>query len=249
MDRALTFVIDREPKDLPIEDLASWLLLLGKALHVADPSTSSKHELTYSMVALETGSTALAIYANNFEAAEHQVKEFTRQMADPVKRRTIKQYKNLQDKCNESNTKIEVLRAKDRERILYLLPESPPKQMTIRGETTIYGILERIGGSSTIAANVRQHGMDKVTTVTLSRELAKQMAQYLYNEVRLEGEAEWEIDSLEMTNFRVSAFTPFNPGSIDDTLDELAKLTGRGMWHESDQTIEDFLSDIRGREW
>lgn len=249
MDRALTFVIDMDARDLPMEDLASLMILLEKALYVADPRVSSKYDLKYSVIALEPGSTALAISANNLEVGEKQVQEFTRQMADPIKKNSVRQYKNLQNKCNELNTKISVSQGGSKKPSLYLVPEPPLEQTTIRGGTTIYGVLERIGGSSTIAANVRQHGMDKVTTVTLSKELAKKMAPYLYSQVRLEGEAEWDISTLEVVSFKVTSFTSFNPGTIDETLDELAKLTAGGLWNESNQTIEDFLYDLRGREW
>ena len=247
MEKILTLVIDdKKPTELPIEDLGTLLHLLGKALKAANPSASSEYNLKYSLVSLESGSTVLAYSSNNSYIGALQAKELTRQMADPEKRRSVKSYRNFQDKCNELNTAILFFPGRDEKPALRLVPEKPPKQATFTGQTTIFGVLERIGGASVVSAHVRQHGMEKIINVTLTRDMATQMAQYLYKDVRIDGEAVWDAESLEIVTFTARGFETFNPIPIKDTLIKLAQLTGLGIWHNTGQTIEEALLDLRG---
>jgi|LSQX01.2.fsa_nt_gb hypothetical protein len=246
MEIALRLVLDKEPQELPIEDLGSLLSVLSKALQAADPTISAEYKLHYSMIALKAGSTEVACVANDTYIGEQQVRKLSKQMADPHQRRAVQPFSNLQKECNRMNTKILVFPGQSTVPSLQLAPEMPPEDVSIRGLTTIYGVLERIGGSHTTSASIRQFGHDRITSVLLTKDLAVRMARFLYREVRVEGEAEWDTGSLELLRLSATDFEPYNPGRMGDALEMLASLTKRGLWEDTGQTIADFLRDLRG---
>ncbi len=101
-----------------------------------------------------------------------------------------------------------------------LLPES----QFIRGETTIYGKVERVGG---VDPKVRIRLSDhEVVSCYLNEVLAKELGKLLYAEVGLRGQATWEANDHSLVYFRVEELLSYRKGRVASALDELREACG-----------------------
>ncbi len=99
----------------------------------------------------------------------------------------------------------------------------PPPAIKRRGAATLYGKLVTVGGVSPHALLAQENGRN--VRVHLDRELAKKLAQRLYDVVGLEGEAVWTAD-YEIEEFTAARVLPYRDGSILEAFDALARGAG-----------------------
>jgi len=84
----------------------------------------------------------------------------------------------------------------------------------ISGETTIYGIVQRVGGADPTAWIKLTGGQRIIVNVTES--IAKTLAKNLYEEIGFKGEARWSISTNQIVEFKLSeivkeySYTPAN---------------------------------------
>ncbi len=88
-----------------------------------------------------------------------------------------------------------------------------PEEHFIRGETVIYGKVERVGGvDPKVRVRVSEH---EVVSCRLNEDLAKELGVHLYSEVGLRGQATWDAKDQSLAYFRVDEILPFeNAGAV-----------------------------------
>ena len=117
-----------------------------------------------------------------------------------------------------------------------------PAPPTLRGTTTIYGKCLRVGGATKPRAEVRVLKDDTLLYLNLSIELAKELATRLYEEVVLEGQATWNVETWQIESFRVSAIADFRPGKLSEAFEDLAQAA-KGRWDDVDAL--DYVKALR----
>src|SRR5262249_1420463 len=120
-----------------------------------------------------------------------------------------------------------------------------PSVRTIKGQTTIWGRLIRIGGKQKSVAKLElPDGSDLY--VRVPKNLAIELGSRLYEDVSLEGEATWEADKGAIIAFSASRVTSYSPHrrSIVQTFKDLAEAS-EGRWNDIDP--EEFVDHLRGR--
>ena len=88
-----------------------------------------------------------------------------------------------------------------------------PEEHFIRGETVIYGKVERVGGvDPKVRVRISEH---EVVSCRLNEELAIELGAHLYDEVGLRGQATWDAKDHSLAYFRVDEILPFeNAGAV-----------------------------------
>ncbi len=82
-----------------------------------------------------------------------------------------------------------------------------PEERFIRGETVIYGRVERVGGvDPKVRIRLSEH---EVVSCRLNEELAKELGTHLYYEVGLRGQATWDAKDHSLAYFRVDEILPY----------------------------------------
>ena len=93
-----------------------------------------------------------------------------------------------------------------------------------QGDTTIYGKVERVGGST---PRVRlKLDDDQVIYTEINESVAKRLAKDLYEEVCIKGFAKWRKENLKIEEFKVEQVIDFTDGPITEALQELKAVIG-----------------------
>lgn len=92
-----------------------------------------------------------------------------------------------------------------------------PEDHFIRGETVIYGKVERVGGvDPKVRVRLSEH---EVVSCRLDEALAMELGAHLYTEVGLRGQATWDATDHSLAYFRVDEILPFeNRGAAEAAL-------------------------------
>lgn len=110
--------------------------------------------------------------------------------------------------------------------LLDLSPDYPievPQPDYLRGETVIYGKVERVGG---VRPRVRLRISEReVVSADITEEQGRELGQLLYHETGLHGRATWDAKDGSIAYFRVFEVVPHKPGSSKTAFEELAMLT------------------------
>ncbi|MDE3067965.1 MAG: hypothetical protein KGJ60_10505 [Verrucomicrobiota bacterium] len=92
-----------------------------------------------------------------------------------------------------------------------------PEEHFIRGETVIYGKIERVGGvDPKVRVRLSEH---EVVSCRLDEALAIELGAHLYTEVGLRGQATWDATDHSLAYFRVDEILQFeNRGAAEAAL-------------------------------
>jgi hypothetical protein len=125
-----------------------------------------------------------------------------------------------------------------------IVPEVPiqiSKDFFFEGETTIYGKIERVGGS---APKVRvKLDNDDVLYLEVDESLAKKLANRLYESIALKGMAKWRKHDYRIEDFKIEAVQHFEAGKITEAMKELRGSIG-AFWDKVGN-IDDYILNAR----
>lgn len=125
-----------------------------------------------------------------------------------------------------------------------IVPENPiqiSKDFFFEGETTIYGRVERVGGS-TPKVRIKLDSED-VLYVEVNEPLAKQLAGRLYESISLKGLAKWRKHDYKIEDFKIESVQPFEEGKITEAMKELRQVIGGG-WDKV-ENVDDYIMNSR----
>lgn len=119
-----------------------------------------------------------------------------------------------------------------------------PEENFIRGETVIYGRVERVGGvDPKVRVRLSQH---EVVSCRLNENLAKELGGHLYAEVGLRGQATWDAKDHSLAYFRVDEILPFeNAGAVSAAYALNDATQGA---YDPVKDVPDFVRKLRGED-
>jgi hypothetical protein len=116
--------------------------------------------------------------------------------------------------------------------LLDLAPEFAveiPRPEYQRGETVLYGRIERVGG---VRPRVRLRVSEReVVYGDITEEQSRELGSRLYSDAALRGQATWDAQDGSIVYFRVQEILHYQPGKIRDAFEELRK-TAQGAYDE-----------------
>lgn len=122
-----------------------------------------------------------------------------------------------------------------------------PRMGPFTEQSTLDGKVVRIGGTDATAHALIEDGEGKILSAECTRELAIELAQYLYKQpVRLIGNARWvrtEVGDWELLSFRAKEFIPLTPGDLASAIGKLREV-GADWKKEADPAA--LLRRLRG---
>ena len=119
-------------------------------------------------------------------------------------------------------------------------PVPPPSIPEVRGTTTLFGRCVRVGGMRPRAEISLQRG--GTLFIDVSEALARKLAQRLYEQVSLDGEASWDAQTWSIQSFRATDVADFRPGSLVSAFHELSAAAD-GAWDGVD--VEVYVAERR----
>jgi hypothetical protein len=119
-----------------------------------------------------------------------------------------------------------------------------PEAETVKGHTTVYGTVERVGGKTKPKVHVRIGEGEKII-VEVGEERARDLAGHLYDDVYLEGEAVWLMESGKIESFELEKIIESDTGGLSEGLNKLSEVVGED--YDNVDPIE-FTRRIRGSE-
>lgn len=97
----------------------------------------------------------------------------------------------------------------------------------ISGPTTLFGRCTRVERQPPGACFRRSNG--QLVEVSLSEDLAREIAQHLHEDMRLEGNAVWSLDTWQITTFVASRVLPYRPVPPSQAFESLADAAGDAL--------------------
>jgi hypothetical protein len=119
-----------------------------------------------------------------------------------------------------------------------------PAARTMSGTTTIYGRCMRVGGEEPVA-RIKLTKNQRTITAELTEALAKLLAPRLYEEVGLEGVAQWRTVDWEIVHFQAKRILEYRPAGPVGAFADLAEAAA-GRWWSID--AEDFVRKMRSED-
>jgi hypothetical protein len=208
------------------------------------------------LVQIRSSSAGYALATPYRESALNILSSTGRAIEDPSNSEwsapTISSLKDVSEIAKSLGVKIEIRKPKKGSKLGDVIAKITPTTYTevanaafVRGQTTVFGTIERIGGAQDARCAVRVSEQSKLVYCDLaSDELAKRLAPYLYQAVSLHGEATWLRTNWRLTNFEIRSFDPPKTGSFKDALADIWRAGGKA-WDK----VEDpdrFIAKLRG---
>ncbi len=114
----------------------------------------------------------------------------------------------------------------------------------IRGETTIYGAVTRVGGANENSPTIQLRTIEgRLIYCTADQKNAKIAAQRLYQQIGLLGVAEWDVRTYEITSFEVTAISDYEHTSLSEAVESLSQTYGEQFDEIAD--VDSFVRELR----
>lgn len=117
-----------------------------------------------------------------------------------------------------------------------------PKQETIKGITTIYGEVIRVGGQRGARAELKLNS-GSILEIKIKKDTAKALGSRMYETVGLQGEAVWNISSGEIESFTVDQMLNYVETPLNKSFELLKNEFG--SYFEDIDDVDSFVSSLR----
>lgn len=112
----------------------------------------------------------------------------------------------------------------------------------VKGETTVYGLVERVGGANPRV--VVRTAPNKALHCAVGADVAKELATHLYAWVGLRGVATWATEDYSIAEFTIEAITEYRDAPLTDSMAELSRLIA-SYWDDERDVVK-AVEDMRG---
>ncbi|HUY32609.1 MAG TPA: hypothetical protein VMV69_07480 [Pirellulales bacterium] len=117
-------------------------------------------------------------------------------------------------------------------------------RLLLKGDTSVVGTVERVGGATRMRCLLRVPGRRKLLYCDLeTKELVRRLGQHLYEQIAASGTAVWIHRSWRIYQFTIRDFNQPKLGNPDDSLREL-RNAGLNAWDQVSDP-EGFMREIR----
>lgn len=233
------------PETIPLKRLASLLSALHSLFShfepkVKQPQLSGAKPLEFSLERIEkSGSTSLVLVANDQERAMVAYSDATETLRSRWKDAEASRYaKAFREIADNLLTPVEFYAPGALKPDVEIMPKEQPEPIKTSGSTTLYGVLERVGGVEPKAALRTSSGL---VSITLDRDFARKLAPRLYERIGLSGMAIWNVDTWQILDFRPTEILDYRPGTIAQAFEEL-RNAGPRAW--SKEYLESISFDV-----
>lgn len=120
-----------------------------------------------------------------------------------------------------------------------------PEPVIVRGQSVLYGTLQRIGGLTPKAVIAPDSGGRSISC-DISKELAKQIAPRIYTRVCVTGLAEYDVTDWSILSFRIDAHPEYEELPVTQALARLYRASPKA-W-EGIGDVEAYISCLRSEE-
>ncbi len=221
------------PDTTPLADLIEILKNLNKALvEGSTPDLVGSSAPAISLVSISKGSNDLA-----FRLEDHYAGEYSK-IVHRVKGREFNKLPQIQ---HEALTDLSRFLTRKGWSVLMPNPDGtepieisgqyqiPPfeTRLNIKGLTELFGKCIRVGGVEP-TIRLRLSNGESITAET-NAIVAKKVAQHLYEDVSLTGEANWDVESLKLISFNVFDLKTFSLPSPAVAFKELREIIGNAF--------------------
>lgn len=124
---------------------------------------------------------------------------------------------------------------------------APPQLFDLKGTTTLYGKVYRLGGKEP-KVDIEPLGYTRMVHAAAPEALVKELEQSesLYTLVAITGEASWSPTTLEITHFVVKTWRPFVPVPPVEGFEQLRERYGR--YYNDIDDVTAWLAELRGED-
>jgi hypothetical protein len=122
--------------------------------------------------------------------------------------------------------------------------QSISDRLLLKGETTVVGRVERVGGATGMRCLLRVPGRSRgLYCAVIGRKLAQQLGQHLYEDIAATGTAIWIHRTWRIYHFTIRDFSQPRLGNARDALDAF-RNAGLNAWDQIENP-ESFIQEMR----
>lgn len=228
------------PHTIRASELAELLTATESAItslvHHNNPEIN-EDSILFGLATLEDQSVGLGWWSAQarevFDAFEDLTQAFQAKSFDQLPARTLEGLREISKFARERSCQTLFVNTPESggdEVVLVLEPDFSleiPKAEYIRGETTLYGYVDRVGG---IQPKVKLRLGDGSTLhCNLDAELAKDVGAKLYKDIGLKGVATWDIKDYSIIYFRATELLSYEESNPIEAFRELSEAVGKSF--------------------
>lgn len=209
------------PETIPMARLADYLVELAKVLG---------HEQSVHLVELESGSTAV-VHRVEHDAIPKVVARARGVTTGEAPQEAQRAYDRINKYLREDNAAAVLRRGKRGTKILEFPGVSQAEEVfTVSQLGSISGEIVRVGGTQEQVPVLLETEGRQLSGCHTNRQLAKQLAQHLFEQVRLTGQGYWFRNAdgdWELNHFRIDHFETLSDANLTTALHELRGAVGK----------------------
>lgn len=154
----------------------------------------------------------------------------------------------LSDVARRIGCQLEVRLGQSRKKPLFTVGredyERISKNLLLKGDTTIIGRVERVGGATDMRCLLRVPGRSRILYCDVQgRELARRLGQHLYENIVATGTATWIHRTWKVLDFTIKDFTQPTLGDPTEAIDRL-RAAGLSAW-DNIEDPEAYLAELK----
>lgn len=207
------------------------------------------------LLEIRSGSATYAVSAPNRNLALDVISKTGRGIENPVNfdwtEPTLSAVKELSEVARALHCEVEIRLPTTGRQLGDVLAMISPStyshisgQAFVKGRTSIFGKIERVGGVKEAHCGLRvaqQHR--QIVCRVIGDDLVRELGQYLYKHVVVSGEARWLRKNWHLRTIRIDSFEPPKTGSIKNAL-KSAHDHGGHVWDKIEDPVR-FLAENR----
>ena len=237
------------PKTVSARDLFDLIFNLESAFATTAKDSGAKDhdDLQISIVEISAGSDELTLAVSDrmFKAAAKVSNAIASNDFSKIPMQVHGRLRDLWKKAKSTNWTLRFCQNGNGIADASIAPDNEIlKPGAIDGPTTLYGFVERVGGSERQTLQILLLSGERHTIGIKTKELAQQIAAHLHTIVGIEGDATWDIATWKLSEFKATAVVEYKDTSLPDAFESLAAVSG-GHWDDvnADEYVGEFRSD------
>lgn len=233
------------PEVVPLRAVSDALAAIQDLASGRDPYETPKvdPEQGIGLIDVRRGSAVYACYSrapdiarNNLNRVQALLSDGEGAVQDDADRvvSILKPIKSLSEVARSLNCELQV-RINRRELLFSVKSndyERLSKKLLMDGDSTVYGKIERVGGATEMKCVLRIPDRRQLLYCTVrDREVARQLAQHLYESIVATGKATWIHSSWRIVAFSITGFTQPQMGNTKKAIERL-RNAGLSAWDD-----------------
>lgn len=242
-----------QPHNIPISELGEFLKnfegLFSLVAAKLYPDLNSK-DFNLCLTGITAGSTSLAICSDHPNEAkviaDTTVQAITSKDLSALPFKAVERIEYFKEFASKRNCLVEIYPMDPESKVIARISPTDTYNVTkytIRSETTLYGIVYRVGGKKQPTVWI---GLDdgSYLPIKVDIETAKKLAAYLYQRIGFTGVVEYDSEDYSIFSFKNFELTGYRESRISEAFQAIAGING-DAWKGVDvvSTISDWREE------